>query len=106
MQNKRRIQMLWMLISLVLVIITIATPSISPLSTPLREKECKDQIINADVCKFNRHVRTYCCLSQMLFDCKEVEEWVHKTDGTYHYRNPTGCNNLEIACSPYNNHCD
>ncbi len=105
MKGKRNIQLWWVMVSLVMVLIAAAAPVISPFATPLREKECKD---NVDItkCEFVKSVRTFCCLSQMLFDCGQVEEWKHKTDGTYHYRNPDKCNNLEIACSPYNNHCD
>lgn len=104
MQSKRGTQLWWMSASLVVIVIAVAAPNIS-LMTPPREKECKDTV-NTQVCEYQRRVRTFCCLSQMLFDCREVEEWKHKTDGTYHYRNPTSCDNLEIGCSPYNNHCD
>ncbi|MER3500896.1 MAG: hypothetical protein C4295_05345 [Candidatus Fervidibacterota bacterium] len=104
MKGKRNIQLWWVMVSLVMVLIAAAAPVISPFA-PLREKECKD---NVDItkCEFVKFVRTFCCLSQMLFDCGQVEEWKHTTDGTYHYRNPDKCDNLEIACSPYNNHCD
>jgi len=95
---------LWLLVSLTLVVVAIALPGISPLRT-IDEKECKDNI-NVSVCEYLGKVRTYCCLSKMLFDCQKVEKWKHKTDGTYHFRNPTECDNLEIACYPYNNHCD
>ena len=104
MRRKRVAQLWWALASLVVIVAAIAAPAISPL-TPPREKECKDNI-NPDLCVLQKKVRTFCCLSRMLFDCQEVEEWKHKTDGTYHYRNPNKCDNMEIACYPYNNHCD
>ncbi|MEZ8217160.1 hypothetical protein B0813_000697 [Candidatus Fervidibacteria bacterium JGI MDM2 SSWTFF-3-K9] len=104
MRCKGVAQIWWTLASFAVIVVATAAPAISPLSI-IREKECKDKI-DPDLCVYQRKVRTLCCLSQMLFDCKLVEEWKHKTDGTYHYRNPTDCHNLEIACSPYNNHCD
>lgn len=104
MRSKVSAQFWWTLVSLAVLALTIATPAILPLVPPT-EKECKDEI-NINVCEFVNHVRTHCCLSRMLFDCEKVEMWKHKTDGTYHFRNPDKCDNLEIACIPYNNHCD
>ena len=104
MQSKRGTQLWWMSASLVVIVIAVAAPNIS-LMTPPREKECKDTV-DTTKCELVGYVRTYCCLSRMLFDCGKVDEWRHKTDGTYHYRNPTSCDNLEIGCSPYNNHSD
>jgi hypothetical protein len=56
---------------------------------------------------FHRHkgmqIRTLCCLSQMLFDCGAVEMWQHTKKGTYHFKNPTDCDNTYTVCYPYNN---
>jgi len=94
---------LWLLVSLMLIVVAIALPGISPLSIPT-EKECKDYI-DQNVCVFVDRVETYCCLSKMMFDCKKVKRWRHKIKGTYHFTDPTECYNLDTACSPYNNPC-
>jgi len=103
MQGKKVAQTWWVLTSLVMIAVAIAAPAVSPLK-PVMEKECKDYI-DTKVCSYVDRVRTLCCLSQMLFDCEIVERWRHKTKGTYHFKNPTECDNLYIACLPYNNPC-
>ena len=104
MRRKVGFQIWWTLASLVMIAAAVVAPTISPM-TPPTEKECKDNV-NPDVCTRVGYVRTSCCLSKMLFDCQKVEMWKHNTDGTYHFRNPTDCDNEGIACVPYNNHCD
>jgi len=103
MQRKRGAQLWWVLTSLVMIAVALAAPAISPLK-PVVERECKDYI-DTRVCRYVDRVRTLCCLSQMLFDCGQVERWQHKQKGTYHFQKPTDCDNMDIACQPYNNSC-
>jgi hypothetical protein len=103
MQGKKGGRTWWMLTSFVMIVVAIAAPTISPLKPPM-EKECKD-FIDTKVCKYVDRVRTLCCLSQMLFDCGAVEMWQHTKKGTYHFKNPTDCDNTYTACYPYDNPC-
>lgn len=100
---------LWLLASLLLVAIAIAAPYAPAPLTTVREKKCEDLMVVSYCVKLGR-VETLCCRpygsGYLLHLCKNVEEWFHTGDKTYHYRNPQGCVSEDIACSPYDNHCD